>query len=81
MSWDKGSVLSCDTPGCKGRLDIAVNRVSVIAFARAKGWRIFDGRSQTGKEINSHICPECGGTARSKLPPPPPKLQEDEPLF
>lgn len=82
MSWDQTRGISCDTPLCQGRIDSPGSpKVMVIAVARSKGWRIFDGRSLTDKAISSHICPDCGGTNRSRLPAPPERLDEDEPLF
>lgn len=82
MSWERGAVLHCDTYACTGKIDVSdQNRVITIAYARAKGWRIYDGRSLTGKDISSHICPTCGGTPRSKLPEAPPQLDQDVPLF
>ena len=82
MSWDRGAVLHCDTKNCLGKVDVMdQNRAVTLAYARAHGWRCYDGRSLTGKEIVSHICPTCGGTPRSKLPESPPKLDQDVPLF
>lgn len=71
----------CDT--CTHNIDWdGVPRVLVMARARETGWHCFEGLNVAGdKIISSHICPECMGTARSKLPPAPPRLAEDVPLF
>lgn len=31
------------------------------AVARAAGWRMFDGVSQTGKPLSDVVCPSCAG--------------------
>lgn len=35
---------------------------------RVKGWRIFDGLSQTGKPLSETVCPWCAGTATEPAP-------------
>lgn len=51
-------------------------RERTINAARARGWHCHkEGDHET------HLCPACIGTSRSKLPPAPPALAEDVPLF
>ena len=35
---------------------------STMAVLRVRGWRIFQGESQTGKLLSSFVCPWCAGT-------------------
>ena len=35
---------------------------------RAQGWRLYDGKSQTGKDISDTICPWCAGTTDKPAP-------------
>jgi len=79
MTWEKGAIMRCDT--CSELIDSDSNRVETIARARARGWGVFDGRNIGGTSMVSHICPKCMGTNRSRLPAPPARLEEDEPLF
>jgi predicted RNA-binding Zn-ribbon protein involved in translation (DUF1610 family) len=79
MTWEKGAIMRCDT--CRELVDSGDNRVMTIARARARGWGVFDGRTIGGSAMVSHICPQCRGTNRSRLPAPPPRLEEDEQLF
>lgn len=45
---------------------------------RARGWRIWSGKSQSGIEYNVTLCPACVGQhAKSK---PPERLPGDQPL-
>ena len=79
--WQRDGRMVCDT--CTNNIDWGeVPRVIVIRRARDMGWHVYEGPSIDGtKTLMSHICPLCMGTARSKLPPAPPPLVEDQPLF
>lgn len=76
--WLKNGDLSCDTCGIVYEYDGP--RIVVSNAARSKGWHLFQGASLTGKQIDSHLCPECVGTPRS-APVKVERLEEDEPLF
>lgn len=43
--------------------------MSSIDAARIAGWRIWDGKSQTGKEMSVRICPVCAGVEPAKPEP------------
>lgn len=79
--WQRDGCLVCD--GCKAAVDwTGMPRVVVMARARAMGWHCFEGFNVAGdKIIASHVCSDCMGTARSKLPPSPDPMAEDVPLF
>jgi hypothetical protein len=76
--WLKNGDLACDTCGSKYSYDGP--RVIVLNAARAKGWHLFQGKSLTGKPMDTHICPECMGTNRSARPKVE-HLDEELPLF
>lgn len=61
--WLKDGNLACDTSGTV--FEYAGPRVLVLNAARSRGWHLFQGASLTGKSLESHLCPECVGTARS----------------
>lgn len=75
----KNGDLACDT--CPNILEFPGPHVIVVQAARAHGWHVFEGPSLTGKSISSFLCEDCVGTARSKLPKAPPKLEDDVALF
>lgn len=81
MSWEPGSIMRCDT--CwRASLDVpAQPKVVMAQYARSKGWFVYEGPLMSGRDVISHICNDCMGSARSKLPAPPPKLEEDQKLF
>ena len=35
---------------------------------RVAGWRIYEGKSQTGKDISDTVCPWCAGTTDKPAP-------------
>lgn len=39
-----------------------------ISVLRASGWRLYDGKSLTGKDISDTICPWCAGTTDKPAP-------------
>ena len=39
----------------------ARSTISTPDVARASGWRMFQGLSQTGKELDDVVCPSCSG--------------------
>lgn len=79
VMWLKNGDLGCDT--CNKVYDFPGPRVMIINNARAHGWHMYDGRTLGGSPFSSHICPDCMGTARSKLLAPLPRLEEDQSLF
>jgi hypothetical protein len=76
--WLKDGDLSCDT--CSEVFSHHGPHVIVLNAARGKGWHLFAGASLTGKQLDSHLCPACVGTARSSVTKVQ-RLVEDEPLF
>ena len=42
---------------------------SSLDVARLAGWRIWDGKSQTGKPMSVRICPVCSGVEERKPEP------------
>lgn len=72
--------LQCDnysdySDGCKGLILDQGGNQRTHAFARAKGWHLFDGLTMGSEPIKVILCPSCIGTNRSRLPAPPPLLQ------
>lgn len=49
--------------------------------ARAKGWHMFDGTDQGGREHKAVLCPRCIDTKRRALDPAPPLQPGDQELF
>ena len=41
----------------------AASTRSSMDVARAEGWRFFQGKSVTGKDLDDTVCPACAGTA------------------
>jgi len=78
--WDEFGNLICSTCSLTfashGR-----NNNLVAELARFKGWHLFDGETIAGVPLTSHLCPKCVGTNRSRLPPSPLKLEDDQALF
>lgn len=64
--WLPNGSLSCDT--CPTSYPSRGARGSTLMAARAKGWHIYEGPSETGEELVVHLCPPCVGTPRSMLP-------------
>jgi len=46
--------------------------------ARAHGWHIFHGFSETGKRLDVYLCPKCVGTPRSKVLGPPTEVLQGQ---
>ena len=42
---------------------------AAVDVARAAGWRIWDGQSVTGKDIQARVCPVCAGGRDGEEPP------------
>lgn len=78
LMWCKDGNLACDTCGTVYEYDGP--RVMVLNAARSRGWHLFQGSSLTGKSLDSHLCPQCVGTARSATIKTE-RLEEEEPLF
>lgn len=76
--WLKDGDLACDT--CKTVHEYAGPRVLVLNAARSRGWHLFKGASLTGKPLDSHLCPECVGTARTPKAKVE-RFEEEQPLF
>lgn len=76
--WLKDGNLACNT--CSLVFDHQGPRVVVLNAARAKGWHLFKGESLTGKDLESHLCPECVGTSRTPREKPH-IFAEEVPLF
>lgn len=74
--WVNGD-LTCE---CGAVFQYAGPRSKVLNAARSRGWHLYSGASLTGKRIESHLCPDCIGTARSAKPRVE-RMVEDEPLF
>lgn len=51
------------------------------ARARAKGWHMFDGTDQGGRQHTAVLCPRCVDTKRRALDPAPPLQPGDQELF
>ena len=49
--------------------------------ARARGWHIFHGEDQGGKEHHAVLCVHCVATKRQKLNPAPPLQPGQQELF
>jgi len=79
--WTTKGNLKCDT--CTEVLDgLGEDQSFVLNRARARGWHVYVGPVVAKvKRQDAHICPNCMGTNRSRLPDPPPRLEEDQPLF
>jgi len=74
--------LICDT--CPNRYPYKGDLLRTFEAARVRGWHIYQHiqtqyTQSTGEMINivdtRILCPECVGTPRSKLPPPPKVLE------
>ena len=74
--------LICDT--CPNRYPYQGETLRTFESARVKGWHIYQqvtarGSRSTGESsvriFTKVLCPECVGTPRSKLPPPPAVLE------
>ena len=74
--WLKGDVLGCDL--CPEKLDVAGDKAAVIMRGRARGWKQYDGPTQGGDWLSTHLCPKCAQVARVK---PPEVLEGQEELF
>jgi hypothetical protein len=80
--WTPAGDLSCSTRSCTSLLLAhGLDKGKLAAKASAKGWHLFEGMTFGGNPLESHLCPACIGTNRSKLPPAPPRLEEDQTLF
>lgn len=79
--WTTKGNLKCDT--CDVTLDgLGEGQAFVLNRARARGWHVYFGPVIAKvKRRDAHICPDCMGTNRSRLPAPPPRLEDDQPLF
>lgn len=51
------------------------------AHARAKGWHIWHGTTQGGKETEVTLCGTCVQSKRRQLSPAPPPMEGDLHLF
>lgn len=49
--------------------------------ARAAGWHIWEGSTQSGKHQRVVLCPQCIGTHRTRLLSASQPLPEDQTLF
>lgn len=76
--WLKDGDLGCDT--CGEVFSYPGPHAIVLNAARSKGWHLFSGVSLTAKQLDSHLCPSCVGTARSSQAKVN-RLVQDEPLF
>lgn len=57
--------LNCDNyQRCNGSIPKMDSWLETEARARAKGWHIFHGFSETGKRIDVTVCPACVGPIR-----------------
>lgn len=63
--------IECDNAIDCGSMVTRGDLSETIAYARAKGWHMYQGKSLTGKYIDVKLCPSCIGTSRSRLPPAP----------
>lgn len=80
--WTPAGNLACSTKGCPAIvLNHGQGEQKITDQAVAKGWHLFDGTTVGGSPLISHLCPQCIGTSRSKLPPAPPRLEADQTLF
>lgn len=80
--WTLAGDLACSTKGCPGLLlGHGLDQAQLTVRANAKGWHLYEGQTLGGGLLISHLCPKCIGTNRSKLPPPPPRLEDDQTLF
>jgi hypothetical protein len=87
MSWTRCSrstgrfAMECDNfRECGGMLLEQGSPVRTKEVARVKGWHIFEGLDQGGREHRGVLCPRCVGTRR-RLEPAPPTLDGQEELF
>ncbi len=76
--WLKNGDLGCDT--CGSVYEYGGPHAIVLNAARSKGWHLFTGASLSGKQLDSHLCPECVGTSRSAKVKVE-RLEQEEPLF
>jgi Zn finger protein HypA/HybF involved in hydrogenase expression len=77
--WLASGDLRCDD--CPVVLEYPGPHIIVLNAARAKGWHLFQGKSLTGKEMNTHVCPECMGTNRSVVKSKAVPMDGDAALF
>lgn len=82
--------LICDT--CPNRFTYRGDTFHTFESARVKGWHIYqhivatytrgDDPAGTVRNIDTRIlCPDCVGTPRSRLEPPPPVLEGQGDMF
>jgi len=57
------------------------NERDTIAHARAKGWHIFDGTTNSGNRHHAVLCARCVDTKRRALKPAPEKMPGQGSLF
>jgi uncharacterized protein CbrC (UPF0167 family) len=78
VTWLLNGDLHCST--CPAQFGYGGPHAIVLNAARAHGWHCFAGMSLSLKPLESHLCPDCIGTARAALKKSGP-MDEDVPLF
>jgi hypothetical protein len=88
--WDKRDNIRCsgtrhppgrDPEPCPFTYIARDSREQTMIAARAHGWHLFEGVDQAGRALVSHLCPRCLKVPKAELPPAPPRLAEDQPLW
>lgn len=75
------SYLYCDRySNCNGFLVLRDEPAQTDNHARAKGWHIWEGETQSGRKTRVCLCSRCVESHRRNLAPAPVLLPEQEPL-